>query len=101
MPRRKFQKGQSGNPKGRPRGVVEKVPRTFRRIALQFCEENADDILGALKKAIKEPGERIRALAVVASVEKQQVEHSAPKGGGTFVLVANGDTTTLSTGAGG
>lgn len=101
MPRKPFEKGKSGNPKGRPPGIPEKTPRTLRRLAAQFLEEHGKDVIDAMKQGIATKGERVRVLAVLASLEKQHVEHSAPKGG-TFVLIADGGKkTTIDLGAGG
>lgn len=68
-----FKKGRSGNAKGRPRGVKEAIPRTFRGLAAEVLAEAGPDVKQALRDGLKGP-KSDRYLAILASLEKQHVE---------------------------
>jgi hypothetical protein len=59
---------------GRPKGSKDKVPRSFRGIAAEFCAKHKHDLATAMQEAIKEPGERVRMMGVLASLERQQID---------------------------
>jgi hypothetical protein len=59
---------------GRPKGSKDKVTRSFRGIAAEFCAKHKNDLAKAMQEAIKEPGERVRMMGVLASLERQQID---------------------------
>ena len=70
----KYQKGQSGNPAGRPVGAKDKVPRGFRALAQEVVAEHSDDVQRALLNGINSR-HSFRYLMILAHLEKQQHEH--------------------------
>jgi hypothetical protein len=69
----KYQKGQSGNPKGRSKGAVNKVTRDFKVTITKLLEDNADNVSLWLEQvAADDPG---RALDVIAKL----AEYAVPK----------------------
>jgi hypothetical protein len=64
---------------GRPKGSKDKFPRSFRKIAAEFCAKHQADLATAMQAAIKEPGERVRMMGVLASLERQQIDLNIPK----------------------
>lgn len=60
----KFKKGQSGNPKGKAPGTVNKTTRDIKEAYKQLIENNLDNLTGWLKEIAKDNPERaIRILA--------------------------------------
>lgn len=59
-----FQKGQSGNPNGKPKGTLAKTTKDIKEAYRQLIENNLDNLTGWLKEIAKDNPERaIRILA--------------------------------------
>lgn len=57
----KFEKGQSGNPKGKPIGAISKDTRRFKEALNNMLEYAADDMISWLEQ-IEEPKQRFDIL---------------------------------------
>lgn len=57
----KFEKGQSGNPKGKPVGAISKDTRRFKEALNNMLEYAADDMVSWLEQ-IEEPKQRFDIL---------------------------------------
>lgn len=69
-----FKKGKSGNPKGRPNGAKDRVPRsTLRAICAAYVEQNPAKITAALDRAVasRYPD---RGLALLLKAEGDRLE---------------------------
>lgn len=77
---RPFQKGQVANPRGRPKGAKDKLPRTFRALAAEILAEAPDDVKSSLLAGVK-GNQAHKYLAIFANLEKQQVEVTGADGG--------------------
>jgi len=75
-----FQPGKSGNVRGRPRGIKEKAPRSFRALAREVLQESGKDVKAALLEGIKGKQSH-RYLSILASLEAKHVELSGTDGG--------------------
>lgn len=72
-----YKPGESGNLKGRPKGIVETKPRgTLRTIVKAFIEEHPEDIDAALLRCVKGRSPE-KILAVMQKVEGDTVEMPA------------------------
>lgn len=67
-----FKKGQSGNPKGRPRGAKNKATNELREWVERFINENLDTIANDIKEL--EPNERVKFFLALLNytLPKQQ-----------------------------
>jgi len=81
----KYQKGQSGNPKGRPQGAKDRVPRSIRGMLAALYEQHGDALEERLLKGLL-GRDAHRYFAIGAGLEKQQVEHTGPDGGPVKVV---------------
>ena len=67
-----FKKGQSGNPKGRPRGAKNKATNELREWVERFINDNLDTIANDIKEL--EPNERVKFFLALLNytLPKQQ-----------------------------
>ena len=67
-----FKKGQSGNPKGRPRGAKNKATNELREWVERFINDNLDTIANDIKKL--DPNERVKFFLALLNytLPKQQ-----------------------------
>lgn len=67
-----FKKGQSGNPKGRPRGARNKATNELREWVERFINDNLDTIANDIKKL--DPNERVKFFLALLNytLPKQQ-----------------------------
>lgn len=59
---------------GRPKGSRDKYPRSFRKLAEQFCEDHGKDIWDGMKADIDDKQNRPRLLAILASLEQKRMQ---------------------------
>lgn len=69
-----------GNP-GRPVGARDRAPRTFRALAQQFVDTHEADIEASLERGVRDRRQSHKYLAILAGLEKQQVELGGAGGG--------------------
>jgi len=79
-----FRRGRSGNPRGRPKGAKDKAPRSFRTLAREVVAEYDADLKRALLEGCTGK-HAYRYLAILASLERQQVELGGEDGGPVLV----------------
>lgn len=69
-----WKKGQSGNPKGRPKGSVSVIPHALREISLPIFREVIETVLkgnmAALNAIIEDPEAPVIKVAVAKSFRK-------------------------------
>ncbi len=67
-----FKKGQSGNPKGRPRGAKNKATNELREWVERFINDNLDTIANDIKEL--DPNERVKFFLALLNytLPKQQ-----------------------------
>ena len=67
-----FKKGQSGNPKGRPRGARNKATNELREWVERFINDNLDTIANDIKEL--DPNERVKFFLALLNytLPKQQ-----------------------------
>ena len=67
-----FKKGQSGNPKGRPRGAKNRATNELREWVERFINDNLDTIANDIKEL--EPNERVKFFLALLNytLPKQQ-----------------------------
>ena len=67
-----FKKGQSGNPKGRPRGAKNKATNELREWVERFINDNLDTIANDIEEL--EPNERVKFFLALLNytLPKQQ-----------------------------
>src|SRR5688572_30305810 len=74
---RPFEKGNKANPRGRPRGVKETMPRGFvKKLAFAALEANEQAVRTALERAATKPKSVVQVLDLAAKLNKE-VGHQA------------------------
>jgi hypothetical protein len=69
---RPFEEGNKANPRGRPRGVKETMPRGFvKKLAFAVVEGNEQAVRDALKRAATSPKTVLSVLALAAKLNKE------------------------------
>lgn len=80
-----YKKGESGNAKGRPKGSKDKIPRTYRALAAAVVSKEFEAIQRSLLAGIKSKQSH-RYHAILASLEKHQVELTGADGGAIQII---------------
>jgi hypothetical protein len=69
---RPFEKGHKANPRGRPRGVKETVPRGFiKKLTLDVLEGGEQRVRAALERAATNPKTVVQVLDLAAKLNKE------------------------------
>ena len=66
-----FKKGQSGNPKGRPRGAKNKATNELREWVERFINDNLDTIANDIKEL--EPNERVKFFLALLNYQNNSL----------------------------
>jgi Family of unknown function (DUF5681) len=83
----RFRPGQSGNPRGRPRGSQNTLP-SVRDLLLDFVQGREDAIEAALTRALASP-RHVLALLDLAARLNRETGSDADQGDGAIQIVIN------------
>jgi hypothetical protein len=86
-----FKKGQSGNPNGRPRGIVSPQTSRFKAAVNHLLEESADSMIKWLEQ-IEDPKDRFDILHkfgeyVIPKLARTDMSVSGPDGEPVSIMV--------------